>query len=403
MSIKVAVITATRAEYGLLKPLIEELSRDSFFECHLIVTGTHLMEKYGSTIKYIREDNLPIQYEIPIINNDENQSETIANAIVKFSDIYKREKYTAIIILGDRYELYGFCIPAVLQRIPIIHIHGGEKTEGALDEKIRHSITKLSSVHFASLPEYANRILQMGEMPKYVFSVGALGIDNVYHIPLMSKQELEEELGVNFEKENVAIVTFHPVTLVSEAEIEYQMDTLLKALTELPLKVIITMPNSDKGSNIIHKKINQCIQNSNKFLFIKSLGQRRYLSCLKYASIVIGNSSSGIIETASFKIPTVDIGDRQKGRLKPKNVLHCDCEKNAICETVRFALSRKFRDSIKNYQNPYGDGETAQKIKNILKELNWSDSSLIQKEFHDLKFEASSENENSDCWSRRTC
>lgn len=387
MKKKVAVITATRAEYGLLRPLIEEFINDQEIDCEVIATGTHLLTKYGNTIQFIEQDGIPIEYIVPIMEEERaEQCAVIAKAIIEFSKIYEKEKYDAIVVLGDRYELYGFCIPALLQRIPIIHIHGGEKTEGAVDEKIRHSITKMASIHFPSIEEYAKRIIQMGENPQFVFTVGALGIDNVLKLPLMGKQDLEHELNIDFSRD-VAIVTFHPVTVdgveCAKEQTEIVFDTLLK----LPLFLLVTMPNSDMGGDIITEMIiKYAKQYPTKMKFVKNLGQIRYLSCLKNASIVIGNSSSGIIETASFKIPTVDIGERQRGRLAPKNVIHCECERNEIESAVEKGLSEEFRIQIANCVNPYGDGKTASRIVSKLKQLNWDDPKLIKKEFYDIDF-----------------
>lgn len=387
MKKKIAVITATRAEYGLLRPLVEELMKECEFDCKLIVTGTHLLQRYGKTVQFIKNDGIPIQYEVPIMDEEENnQCDIIAEGLKKFSWIYEKEKYDAIIVLGDRYELYGFCIPALMQRIPIIHIHGGEKTEGAVDEKIRHSITKMASIHFPSIEEYAKRIIQMGENPKYVYSVGALGIDNVLKLPLLEKEKLEQELDIDF-AQNIAIVTFHPVTLDGVTDAKKQAQIVFRTLVRMNLFLVVTMPNSDMGGDDITQIIlDYAKEYPDKIKFIKSLGQIRYLSCLKYASIVIGNSSSGIIETASFRIPTVDIGDRQRGRMKPQNVIHCECEERDIEASVERGLSEQFRKQISNYINPYGDGKTATRMVNILKGMNWDDTRLIKKEFYDIDF-----------------
>lgn len=388
MKIRLAVITATRAEYGVLRPLIVELLQDDCFECNLIVTGTHLLEKYGKTEQFIEKDQIPIQYRIPIIDDgNEEQCNIIGCAIAKFSTLYQKEKYDAIVVLGDRYELYGFCIPAMLYRIPIIHIHGGEKTEGAVDEKIRHSITKMASVHFPSVESYAKRIIQMGENPKYVYPVGALGIDNIVNLPLLEKKDLEENLGIDFSK-NVAIVTFHPVTMDSVEETVKQAEIVFDTLINLPLFLLVTMPNSDMGGEYITEYIIRLQKdNPGKVLFRKSLGQINYLSSLRYAKLVIGNSSSGIIETSSFGIPTINIGERQKGRLAPKNVIHCECCEEDIETAVFRALSDEFKESLNGYKNPYGDGKTANRIKNILKKINWKDSKILKKEFFDIDFD----------------
>lgn len=383
---KLAVITSTRAEYGLLFPLINRLLTDKFFDTHVIVTGTHLLDKFGYTIQYIRADQVPIAYQVPIMDEEPTDvCSIIANAIERFGIIYQKEKYDAIVVLGDRYELYGFCIPAILNNIPIIHLHGGEKTEGAVDEKIRHSITKMSAVHFASIDEYANRIIQMGENPKYVFKSGALGIDNIMSFQPMSVSELEKELKVELENRRFAIVTFHPTTLSTIQEIKKQVIEVFDALVESGLYCIVTMPNSDKGGDIVDGVIRNYInQYREQFYFVKSLGQKRYLSLLKNCSVVIGNSSSGIIEAPSFNIPTVDIGERQKGRFAPETVIHCQCTKDEILRALSTALSREFKERIKNYVNPYGDGNAAQRIVDTLKKIDFSSEDIVQKKFYDL-------------------
>lgn len=387
MKKKLAVITATRAEYGLLYPLIKELVVDDFFDCHVIVTGTHLTEKYGNTVDYIEQDHIEISYKIDILGEGINDPvEVVAKAVKEFASLYRAEKYDAIIILGDRYELYGFSIPALLFNIPIIHIHGGEKTEGAMDEKIRHSITKMASIHFASIEEYRKRIIQMGEQPQMVHAVGALGIDNIMQMPLLGKDELEKKLQIGF-AENTALVTFHPVTLDSVEECKKQVTELLDALLESSMYSIITMPNCDTGGDeILDILLKYTNTHKDRFVFVKSLGQINYLSCLKYVKLAIGNSSSGIIETASFHLPTINIGDRQKGRFAPENVIQCQCNKRAIQEAIELASNDNFRNNLKSYVNPYGDGNTAKRILNILKNLNWDSEQLIKKKFFDVCF-----------------
>lgn len=388
MKKKLAVITATRAEYGLLNPLIKQLTDDAFFDCHVIVTGTHLVAKYGHTIDQIVDDQIPIAHKINILDeNDNNPSKVIATAITEFSALYWSEQYDGIIILGDRFELYGFAIPALLLNIPIIHIHGGEKTEGAVDEKIRHSITKMTSIHFPSIEEYRKRIIQMGEMPENVHAVGALGIDNITRLPLYSRAELENKLQVDF-SQDIAVVTFHPVTLETPEESARQVTVLMEALLQSSLFSIITMPNCDVGGDAVLKILLEYVAlHSDRFLFIKSLGQINYLSCLKYARLVIGNSSSGIIETASFGLPAVNIGDRQKGRFAPKNVIHCSCDTDSIKSAIALGLNQDFRNSLIGYINPYGDGHAAERIAGILKRLDWNNMKLVKKEFYDISFE----------------
>lgn len=387
--LKLAVITSTRAEYGLLFPLIKVMMCEPEIEMQLLVSGTHLVEKYGYTIKYIRNDNIPIAYEIPIIDDDflsteQQVSDVIARAVAQCGVIFAKEQYDALVVLGDRYELLGFCTAAVVCRLPIIHIHGGEITEGAIDDKIRHAITKLSSVHFPSIPEYAHRIIQMGENPDRVYAVGALGIDNILNLNLLSREELLLELNIETGLP-VAAVTFHPVTGESPEFAAKEIIQLLEALISANIYSIITMPNSDVGGDDIYRIIVSYVERyPDKMVLKKSLGQIRYLSLLKNADIMVGNSSSGILESASFHLPVVDIGDRQKGRMAPENVVHCSCNQNEIERAINHCLKRKIKKDLQGYVNPYGDGRTAQRIVEILKKIDFADKSLVCKHFFDL-------------------
>lgn len=387
--LKIAVITSTRAEYGLLYPLIVKLRQEEHFELQLLVSGTHLLEKYGKTIRYIEEDGIPISYEIPIFTEayagDEAQAaRAVGEAVSLCGKIFSTERYDAIILLGDRYELLGFCSAAVLCRIPIIHIHGGEITQGAIDDKIRHAVSKLASIHFPSVNAYAQRILQMGEDPQHVHVVGALGIDNIKSLELPDKQQLFQQLDIHTDLP-VAAVTYHPVTGEEPQAALPEIRNVLEALLESGVFCIITMPNSDVGGELIQREILSYAQrHEDRIAFRKSLGQRLYLSLLKHADVMVGNSSSGILESASFGLPTVDIGIRQQGRMAPENVLHCECQKEKIVQTIRHALSPQFRESLRDYVNPYGDGHAAEKIVAVLKETDFSNKALICKKFWDI-------------------
>ena len=385
---KLAVITSTRAEYGLLYPLLQKLYKEETIDMHLLVSGTHLLEKYGHTIDYIRNDGIPIAYEIPILNenflsDEENVTKAVAEATRQCGIIFAKERYDAIIVLGDRYELLGFCSAAVVCRIPIIHIHGGEISEGAIDDKIRHAITKMSSIHFPSIPEYAKRIIQMGENPDRVYSVGALGIDNVMNLQLLEKEELLDELNICTTLP-IAAVTYHPVTGNSPELAVDEMKQVLNALINKNIYAIVTMPNSDVGGDDIFETIVAYVNKyPDRIILKKSLGQVKYLSLLNCVDIMVGNSSSGIIESASFRLPTVNIGDRQKGRMSPKNVIHCECEQYKIEEAIEYCLKMETRNALKDYINPYGDGRTAEKIMSIIKTLDFNDNTLVCKKFYD--------------------
>lgn len=387
MPIKIAIITSTRAEYGLLHPLILEMTADPYFQIEVVATGTHLLDKFGNTLEMIVADGISVAHRIPIMEEDGQSVNTIiGRGIFAFSKLYEEQKYDAILVLGDRYELLSFCIPAMMLNIPIIHIHGGEKSEGAVDERIRHSITKMASLHFPTIQEYAHRIIQMGECPEYVHPVGALGIDNIMAMQPFSQEELEKELDVDFDKPT-ALVTFHPVTLDSAGQIREQGAELFKALVDYKMHYIVTMPNNDSGSAILQNIIEQYVQKyPDRFVYRKSLGQKRYLSTLRYVRMVIGNSSSGLIEVPSFQIPTINIGDRQKGRFAPKTVIHCKCRYSDILGAIQEGDSARFRQSIANYRSPFGDGTAAKKMVRLIKGTDLKSEKILKKKFFDVDY-----------------
>lgn len=369
---KICVVTSTRAEYGIMSNLIEKINQDKDLELQLIVTGMHLSEKFGHTIDEITQ---PITKKIDI-EIEKEPAHSLALAIEKFDTVFKELKPDIVAILGDRYEIMGVAQAAMLNNIPIAHIHGGETTEGAIDEAIRHSITKMSHLHFTSCEEYRKRVIQLGENPERVFNVGSLGVENIKTIPLMSKTELEKSLGFNFNKHNL-LVTFHPVTL--EGNSKEQFWELLKALDELKeTNIIITSPNSDEGNQEIFELIENFEKTHNNVKSYKSLGMKRYLSALQYINAVVGNSSSGIIEAPSFGIATVNIGNRQKGRLQASSIINCEPEKYSIIEAIKKAIDENFT----NTKNPYEKNNTSDNIIKILK--NFDLSNIIKKEFYTL-------------------
>jgi UDP-hydrolysing UDP-N-acetyl-D-glucosamine 2-epimerase len=386
--LNVMVVTTSRADYGLLYPLIKKFDEDDYFHYDLAVTGSHLSALHGNTVEKIKEDGFGIAESIDITMQNDTEND-ICNAIAKglkgFSSVFQKKKFDLMIVLGDRYELWSACIAAAIHKIPIAHIHGGEVTEGAIDNSIRHSITKMAAIHFPSIDLYGKRIIQMGEKPERVFVVGALGIDNINNIELMTKEELSIYSGVNFDKD-IALMTYHPVTLDEYKDASKQIYEVLEALLETDLFVLITMPNADTGSKTIFEIIEKYIQlYPQKFQLIKNLSQRAYLSAMKYAKLMIGNSSSGIIESASFKLPVVNIGDRQAGRFKPGNVVDVSCSKSAIISAIYKVLSNDFMKSISNIENPYGDGNTAERIIKVLKSIDFTKrSNLLKKEFYHL-------------------
>ncbi len=380
-----AVVTATRAEYGLLAPLLRELRKDRFFRTELVVTGTHLSEKFGMTVNEIIADRMSIDEKLflPCEDSSENGVNLfVAEGIKSFSELFGRKRYEAVIVLGDRTELFSVCIPALVYRIPIIHIHGGEITQGATDDSVRHAITKLSSLHFASAEQYRRRIIQLGEHPEAVFNVGALGIDNAANVALISEEETKRRLEVSGE---FALVTFHPVTTDGPDDIKRQAETLIAFLLQISETSVITVPNADVGASIIFDAISTaCRRYPQKLLLRKNLGYNLYLNAMRYASCMIGNSSSGVIESSYFGLPVINIGDRQKGRIRPENVLDCECGQEALSKTYETIKSEAFRAIAKTAAPPFGNGDAARAIADILKTTDFSRKEIIKKQFYDM-------------------
>ncbi len=383
----ISILTATRAEFGLLKPLISSLLTVEEFDVRIVVTGAHLAQEYGLTYKEIEDFGFNIDEKIEILLSSDTStaiSKSMGLAMISFSEYFDRLKPDMLVVLGDRYETLAVVLAAANQKIPIAHLHGGETTEGAIDESIRHAITKFSYLHFTSTEEYRNRVIQLGEDTSRVFNVGALGVENILKEKLLSKEELSKSLDVDLDKD-FAVVTFHPVTLENSSA-EEQAKELLDALKERDdINFIVTKANADTDGRVINKLIDEYAkENSNIFSFT-SLGMIRYLSSLKYCKMVLGNSSSGIIEAPSFKIPTINIGDRQKGRLQATSVINCMPNKNEILESFEYAFSKEFKDILKVTINPYGDGDTTSKIKNILKQKLLNENIDLKKRFYDLE------------------
>lgn len=384
---EIAVITATRAEYGLLKPVILALQASPAFRVSVLVTGAHLSKAFGYTVREIEQDQIPIVARIPILSDSDSPrgvSQTMSNALLGFSAYFEAHRPDAIMVLGDRYEILAVCCAAMNARIPILHLHGGETTQGAIDEAIRHSITKMSFLHFTSNAQHRKRVIQLGEQPDRVFDVGAPGVENALHLPLLTKEELAQSISFPL-KRSYAIVTFHPVTL-ENASPEQQLSELFAAMDTFDLDYIITKSNADAGGQAINRAIDAYAQTRGNVAAFDSLGLVRYLSAVKYSVAVIGNSSSGIIEAPSFGVPTVNIGDRQKGRMQAQSIIQCKPEKADICRAMTLALSKPFRETAAHVRNPYGDGNTSKKIVSIL-ERAFSKEIDLKKIFYDIDFE----------------
>lgn len=381
---RIAVVTATRAEYGLLKPLISAIGLSKELQLQLLVTGMHLMPKFGNTYLQILEDGFTIDAKVDDGLNGDNAlaiSKAVGRATIGFAETYEELKPAMILVLGDRSELLAAVTAAVIANIPVAHIHGGETTEGAYDEFIRHAITKMSHLHFASCEVYRKRIIQLGEQPNTVFNVGAIGVDSIKNLSLLDKSAFEESISKTLDKKSV-LITFHPVTM-EHATAEVQFKSLLQALDALKeTTLIFTKPNSDKGGAAIIKMIDAYVSsNSHKALVFKSLGQLRYLSALRHVDFVIGNSSSGILEVPYFHIPTIDIGDRQKGRVAPKSVVHCEPVFTLISAVITKVSTPAFLKSIENQELLFGDGNATEKI---VKELIRFNGHNLKKTFYDL-------------------
>ncbi|CAI3629219.1 MULTISPECIES: UDP-N-acetylglucosamine 2-epimerase [Clostridium] len=385
--IKICVITGTRAEYGLLKPIINKIKDDKQLGLQLVVTGMHISPEFGLTYKEILQDGFEISDKIEVLLSSDTPvgiSKSIGLGIIGFAELFEKSKPDIVIILGDRYEIFAVASAAMIANIPIAHIHGGETTEGLIDEAIRHSITKMSYIHFPCTEEYRRRIIQLGESPDRVFNVGALGCENIKKIKFIDKEALKEELNIDFEKK-VALLTFHPVTL-DIFKAEKQFKEVLSAIDCFEdLQVIFTKANSDTGGRIINYLIDEYVRkNSNRCIAFSSLGQVRYLSAMKYCSFVIGNSSSGILEAPVLNKPTINIGDRQKGRIQLESIINCEAKKEDIIKAINIVLSEIFSKNIENIDNPYGKGNTSDMIIEIIKRFLNQQKIDLKKKFYDL-------------------
>lgn len=386
MNYKIAVLTATRAEYGLLQPIIKKMMQVPEFSVKLVVTGAHLSPEFGETYKEIEKDGLIIDKKIEILLSSDTPaaiSKSMGLALISFADYFTESQPDALLVLGDRYETLAVCCAAMNARIPIIHLYGGETTEGAIDEAVRHAITKMSYLHFTSTEAYRNRVIQLGEEPERVFCVGAMGVENALHIPLLSKAELEESLEFPLDQP-YAVVTFHPVTLEKNSA-RQQAEELIQAISYFrDMKFIITKSNADAEGRIINHLFEELATTCNNVVLFDSLGMKRYLSALKYSSMVIGNSSSGLVEAPSFHIATINIGARQRGRLQGETIINCEPRTDRIIEAIQYGRNEDFQKKIKDARNPYGDGNTSSKIVEVLREVFQNETMQVEKKFYDI-------------------
>lgn len=381
---KICFVTGTRAEYGLLSRLMRLVKEDKDLRLQVIATNMHLMLEYGETYNEIEKDGFTIDKKVYMLKPSDDAHGIIlsmAEEMQGMNDALSELKPDILVLLGDRYEILVAAQVALIHRVPIAHIHGGEVTEGAFDDAIRHSVTKMSSLHFTSCEEYRHRVIQMGEQPSRVFDVGSLGVENIKAVPLMTKDELEVSLDFKIDKQTI-LVTYHPVTLGGDPAKDIR--EFLDALDQFKdLKVIFTMPNSDTGRDAIALAVENYVEkHSNSAKAYTSLGLKRYLSTLQFVKAAVGNSSSGIIEVPSFGIPTLNIGDRQKGRLASKSVVNCGTSKDEVIAGLKLCLSEEMQKAAKTYENPYAKPDTANLIYQELKYVELAGLNL--KTFYDL-------------------
>ena len=380
---KICVVTGTRAEYGLLRWVMEGIRNSPKLELQVIVTGMHLSAEFGLTYTEIEGDGFHIDRKIEMLLSSDTPAgitKSMGVGLIGFADALSEMKPDLLLVLGDRYEIFAAVSAAMVARIPVAHLHGGETTEGAFDEAIRHSITKMSHFHFVAAEEYRKRVIQLGEHPERVFQIGGLGVDNILKMKLLEREELEVALGFEFREKNL-LITFHPVTLEHGTSVG-QMDELLSALEKLDdTLLIITMPNSDTDGRVLFKMIEEFVVKHPHAKSFISLGQLRYLSCIKNVDGVIGNSSSGLAEVPSFKKATINIGDRQRGRLKAESIIDCEPNKKSINNAIHKLYSSEFKEKLDTVENPYGSGGASEAIVNKLESVSLD--GILKKTFYD--------------------
>ncbi len=377
-------MTSTRAEYGLLFWLLQELRDDPKVELQLLVTGTHLSERFGMTIRQIEADGFAVTARVPMQVGDDTPlgvTRALAGVTIGFGETLAQLQPDLLVLLGDRFEILGAAQAALISRIPIAHIHGGETTEGVIDEAIRHSVTKMAHLHFVAAEEFRQRVLQLGESPERVWTVGAPGLDNIDRLKLLDRGELEKILGITLRKPSF-LFTYHPITL-DAADHGPRVNSFLKVMGEMGASIVITGVNADTGSGSIRKKITEFVATCPKsFVLVESLGSLRYLSAIAQVDAVVGNSSSGLIEAPALGVPTIDIGNRQRGRLRGPSVIHSDEEPLALRKAISTVLSQRHRDLARQRQTPYGEPGAARKIATVIRDHTLG--GLLFKKFYSI-------------------
>lgn len=387
---KICVTTTTRADYGILRPLLFRFIRDDMFDLMIAVSGTHLSRAFGMTVGEIEEDGVPIDCRIPILleenNTPEAMSRVMARTLEGFSAYFEKRRPDLLVVLGDRFETFAVCAAAVNSCIPIAHLHGGETTEGAMDECFRHAITKMSYFHFTSTETYRKRVIQLGEDPSRVFNVGAMGVENALHVKRIPPDQIECDLDFPLFEKPYVVVSYHPVTLELGTE-DRQIENLLSVIDAREnLNFLITKSNADMCGQHINELLDTFAETHKNCCVVSSLGMRRYMSVLAGAVCVMGNSSSGIVEVPSFGIPTINIGDRQRGRIQADSVINCLPTREDILHALDLAQSKKFRAKAAATVNPYGDGKTSERIYMILKDILSAGTIDLKKVFYDIPF-----------------
>jgi GDP/UDP-N,N'-diacetylbacillosamine 2-epimerase (hydrolysing) len=380
----ICVITGTRADYGLLRWVMEGISQSSVLRLQVIATGMHLSPEFGLTVEAIEADGFNVDRKIEMLLSSDTAvgiTKSMGIGMIGFADALSELRPDIILVLGDRYEIFSAVAAALVARIPVAHLHGGEATEGLIDESIRHSITKMSHLHFVAAEEYQRRVTQLGEQPDRVFQVGGLGIDNILRLKLLARDELESALDFTFSSRNL-LITFHPVTLENKTSAA-QMGELLAALEDMrDTGLIFTMPNADTDGRVLFRQIEKFCEHHPRARAYTSLGQLWYLSCVRYVDGVIGNSSSGLAEVPSFKKGTINIGDRQRGRLQAASVINCQPDRVSIGKAIHRLYSSEFQQTLPYVENPYGSGGASDRIVKILE--RYSLECLLKKRFFDF-------------------
>jgi len=383
MTRKICVVTGTRAEFGLLRALMHDIAQTPGLTLQVVATGMHLSPEFGETYQEIEQAGFAIDCRVDMQLHGDSAcdiTKSVGVGTLGFADALAKLQPDVVLVLGDRFELLSVVTAALIGGIPVAHVHGGESTEGAFDDAIRHAVTKMSHLHFVAAPEYARRVVQLGEAPERVFMVGGLGVDAITRLDLLDRKALEQSLGFSLGAKNL-LVTFHPVTL--EGDSALQLQALFDALDELQgTELIITLPNADTGGRELAARVKAYAQPRPHVHVYASLGQLRYLSCLQFVDGVVGNSSSGLTEAPSMRVGTVNIGERQKGRLSAASVIHCPAERVAISQAIARLFEPDFRASLATVHNPYGDGGASRRIVDVL--LHHPLEGLLKKRFHDL-------------------